>query len=153
MRLLRTMVLVFGLCQVVGCGSNSSNTEPPKESNFAGKELSIHPMADGSAYVFGENGYWWVSGNRRVKLDFPPHENFSIQPLADGAALANIDGNLFRLEKEVLSKVDDSGSEITGRKATKEGFYFAQNTNKDGLTDADRDQMVYESYEDVDDSY
>jgi hypothetical protein len=122
---------------ILGCGNSQKGAEsdPERKSNYVGSSPEIVPMANGSAYVFANQKAYWVLGSRRVEVNLPEYESRSIHALADGSALLILDGNLFHLYKEVLDKVDASGSELTGGHATPEGFYFV---NRDGLTDADR---------------
>jgi hypothetical protein len=95
-------------------------------------------MADGSAYIQGEGSIlWYVSGQRMTKvksLDYSLDELFA---MADGSAVVNCNGILWRLKGTEASRITEGGIEVS-TKATKEGFLFNQWQKEIGMTDSDR---------------
>ncbi len=153
---MRGIGFVLLALSLFGCGG-------PKETKLAAgkreRTETVVPMADGSAYVVtyrveGEEGnfervdepstLWYVTGTKRTKV--PVQFKYpSFTPLADGAALMEDDERLFRLEGDKATPVTEDGVPKVAGETIEEGFWFTRwVTDKEGLTDGDRELHLQE---------
>jgi hypothetical protein len=154
---LRTLLAVSFLViflNVLGCSSSSTSSNPA-EIKTRSVEQTI-PTADGNAYLVVLNE---TQDKRKIiNLYYVDNDNVLfvkelknypiITPLANGDAIL-IDNGLFRLSKTLVLRLDLNGKKTSElrekREVPKNGFWFVRwVTDKNGLTDADREEHFAE---------
>jgi hypothetical protein len=154
---LRTLLAVSFLVlilNVLGCSSNSTSSNPA-EIKTRSIEQTV-PTADGNAYLVVLNK---TQDNRKIiNLYYVDNDNVLfvkelkdspiITPLANGDAIL-IDNGLFRLSKALFFRLNLDEKKTSAlkerRDVPKNGFWFVRwVTDKNGLTDADREEHFAE---------